>query len=155
MRELFNVVEQALWLSSNGVVDVEQLPPSLQPQKEKVVAIDGRRRQVAEDLYQGLVKGGYSFWEHIYPLFLARDITRFDMRELVRIGLSVTEGNHRALLKLFGMPSRDYKRFLNFLATHDCRVDFREFRSGNGEPRPVPPFKLPPLNCEGCTLPAA
>ena len=137
VRELFNVVEQALWLSSNGVVDVEQLPPSLQPQKEKVVAIDGRRRQVAEDLYQGLVKGGYSFWEHIYPLFLARDITRSDMRELVRIGLSVTEGNHRALLKLFGMPSRDYKRFLNFLATHDCRVDFRDFRGGNVDTRPV------------------
>ncbi len=139
VRELFNVVEQALWLSSNGVVDVEQLPPSLQPQQEKVVAIAERRRHVSEQLYQGLVKGGFSFWEHIYPLFLARDITRSDMRELVRLGLVATEGNHRALLKLFGMPSRDYKRFLNFLATHDCRVDFRDFRDGNFETRPVPP----------------
>ena len=33
-----------------------------------------------------LVSGGYSFWEHIHPLFLQRDITRHDMRELVRRG---------------------------------------------------------------------
>ncbi|MGH2405828.1 MAG: hypothetical protein ACRDGN_15415, partial [bacterium] len=41
--------------------------------------------------------------------------------------------NYRALLKLFGMSSRQYKRFLNFLAAHDCRVDFREFRDAAPE----------------------
>jgi hypothetical protein len=34
------------------------------------------------------------------------------------------------MLKLFGISARDYKRFLNFLAAHDCRADFREFRNG-------------------------
>jgi hypothetical protein len=33
-------------------------------------------------------------------------------------------------LTLFGMPESDYKRFMNFLAAHQCVVDFREFRSG-------------------------
>jgi hypothetical protein len=28
------------------------------------------------------------------------------------------------------MPATDYKRFLNFLTTHDCVVDFRPYRSG-------------------------
>jgi Flp pilus assembly secretin CpaC len=28
---------------------------------------------------------------------------------------------------------RDYKRFLNFLGTHECRVDFREFRGAASE----------------------
>jgi hypothetical protein len=42
--------------------------------------------QVADQLYDALVTSGYSFREHIYPLFLARDITRHDMRELVRRG---------------------------------------------------------------------
>ncbi len=46
-----------------------------------------RRRQVADDLYDALVKQGASFWEHVYPMFLARDITRHDLRELVRRGL--------------------------------------------------------------------
>ena len=103
-----------------------------------------RRRQVADELYQALVSGGYSFWQHIHPLFLARDITRHDMRELVRRGLSTTRGNYRAMLRLFGMAAQDYKRFLNFLAAHECNVDFREFRHGNPAPQRAPRL-LPPL----------
>jgi hypothetical protein len=44
--------------------------------------------------------------------------------------LSATKGNYRTLLKLFGMSPDDYHRFHNFLAAHDCKVDFRAFRSG-------------------------
>ena len=65
-----------------------------------------RRRQVADQLFEALVQGHYSFWEHVYPLFLRRDLTRHDMRELVCRGLSATRGNYRALLKLFGMTPR-------------------------------------------------
>jgi transcriptional regulator with PAS, ATPase and Fis domain len=141
IRELSNVVEQTLWLTSTGTVDVDHLPSTVRRADARVVVPDERRRQVSNDLYQALVKGGYSFWEHIYPLFLSRDITRHDVRDLVRQGLTATHGNYRALLKLFGLPGRDYKRFLNFLATHDCRVDFREFRGDRPEPErmPIPP----------------
>ena len=31
------------------------------------------------------------------------------------------------------MTPDDYKRFMNFLTTHDCRVDFRQFRGGGLE----------------------
>jgi hypothetical protein len=34
------------------------------------------------------------------------------------------------MLPLFHLDGADYKRFLNFLSAHDCRIDFREFRSG-------------------------
>jgi hypothetical protein len=105
-------------------------------------------------LYAALVNGGgYSFWDHIYPLFLSRDITRHDMRELVRKGLATTRGNYRALLKLFGMPHQDYKRFLNFLAAHDCGADFRAFRHGNAEAQRPPRLILPPLPAKA-SLPA-
>jgi hypothetical protein len=92
-----------------------------------------RRRQVADELYQALVQGGYSFWLHIHPLFLNRDITRNDLRELVRRGLSATRGSYRAVVELFGIQAADYKRFMNFLSTHDCRPDYREFRRATGE----------------------
>ena len=104
---------------------------------------------MADELYAALVNGGYSFWDHIYPLFLSRDITRHDMRELVRKGLSTTRGNYRALLKLFGMSNQDYKRFLNFLAAHDCGADFRAFRHGTAEAERPPRLILPPLAGEG------
>ena len=43
-----------------------------------------------------------------------------------------TGGNYRAVLQLFGMEAQDYKRLMNFLAAHDCAIDYREFR----QPRP-------------------
>jgi transcriptional regulator with PAS, ATPase and Fis domain len=144
VRELQNVVEQALWMSNGRAVEVEHLPPSVRTAADAVLPMKERRKQVADELYQALVNGGYSFWEHIHPLFLARDITRHDMRELVRRGLTTTRGNYRGLLRLFGMPAGDYKRFLNFLAAHACNVDFREFRHGNPVPTRAPRL-LPPL----------
>jgi phosphopantothenate synthetase len=62
-------------------------------------------------------------------LFLDRDLTRHDLRELVKRGLAATRGNYQATVRLLGMPDTDYKRFLNFLGTHGCVVDFREFRT--------------------------
>ena len=70
------------------------------------------------------------------------------MRCLVRKGLATTRGNYRALLRLFGLNTADYKRFLNFLAAHECTVDFREFRHGSPPPLRAPRL-LPPLEGRG------
>jgi hypothetical protein len=70
------------------------------------------------------------FWEDVHALFISRDITRADLRQLVRRGLAMSGGSYRGLLELFGMEQEDYKRLLNFLAAHDCRVEAREFRPG-------------------------
>jgi hypothetical protein len=44
------------------------------------------------------------------------------------------------------MPASDYKRFLNFLAAHDCNVDFRAYRNGTAPTGPTrAPRLLPPL----------
>jgi DNA-binding NtrC family response regulator len=128
VRELMNVVEQLLWLAPDGKVGIEQLPMSMRTGPGGNSPAVDRRRQVADDLYDTLVKQGASFWEFVYPMFLARDITRNDLRELVRRGLQDSRGRYKAMLKLFGMSSRDYRRFMNFLAAHECGVEFREFR---------------------------
>jgi DNA-binding NtrC family response regulator len=136
VRELRNVIEQMVALTPGAVIGPDDLPsqvraPGIRPSGRE------RRRQAADDLFEALVEGGYSFWEHVHPLFLSRDLTRHDVRELVRRGLARTRGNYRSLLALFGMPQDDYKKFLNFLAAHDCSVDYRPFRSGGGEIAPA------------------
>jgi len=149
VRELQNVIEQLLWRSSvDGSIDVKDLPRAITAAGSSLLPARERRRQLADELYQALVNGGYSFWEHIHPLFIERDITRHDIRQLVRRGLSVTRGSYRGVLQLFGIPPEDYKRFMNFLATHDCRAEFREFRNATEEtPAAVrpPALRLPPL----------
>jgi transcriptional regulator with PAS, ATPase and Fis domain len=134
VRELMNVVEQVVWLPTTGIVGIEHLPAAMRSTAGVVKPLVDRRRQVADDLFDALVSQGASFWEHVYPMFLARDITRHDLRELVRRGLRESGGRYKSLLKLFGMPSGDYRRFMNFLAAHDCGVEFREFRGSTGSP---------------------
>ena len=144
VRQLQNLIEQLSWMSSKDEISIDDLPGALRvPGGTGILPARERRRQVADDLYHGLVTSVYTFWDHTYPLFMNRDITRHDLRELVRRGLSTTCGNYRALVKLSCMPTKDYKRFLNFLAAHDCRVDFREFRTGTEHvPTPRPPTPI-------------
>jgi transcriptional regulator with PAS, ATPase and Fis domain len=130
VRELQNVIERLIWTSANDIVGVAELPARLLPGRtESILPVRERRRQRADDLFKALTEGSFSFWEHVHPLFLDRDLTRHDLRELVRRGLAATRGNYQAVVRLFGMPDTDYKRFLNFLGTHGCVVDFREFRA--------------------------
>ena len=150
VRELQNVIERLIWTSVNEVIGIEDLPPRLLPgRSETILPMRERRRQRADDLFKALTEGSFNFWEHVHPLFLDRDLTRHDLRELVRRGLAATRGNYQAVVRLFGMPDTDYKRFLNFLGTHGCVVDFREYRTpaphDGTEPKDlVPPDVHPP-----------
>ena len=131
-----NVVEQLTWTAPHATVRLDDLPESvrgyaaggLKPVRE-------RRRQMADEIYTGLIEGRYTFWTDVYEMFMRRDLTRDDLRGLIRRGLTATRGSYRSVLVLFGMPREDYKRLLNFLAAHECALDFREFRAPRPEAR--------------------
>ncbi len=145
VRELQNVVEQVSWMSKGEEVSLADLPEEIRLPPNALLPKRERRRQLANELYDALVGGHYGFWDHIRALFLSRDMTRHDLRQLLRRGLTTTRGNYRALLPLFGVPESDYKRFMNFLAAHDCVVDFREFRTATAEQDAMmPPLGAPP-----------
>src|SRR5688572_10282795 len=55
VRELMNIVEQLLWLSTTGTVEMEHLPAAMRSAPGTIVATDDRRRQVADELYEILV----------------------------------------------------------------------------------------------------
>ncbi len=129
VRELENVVERLVVNAKGPVVDVDDLSPdvraqdtvSFKPKRE-------RRRTVAEDLYRRLTEQRESFWTSVYPLYMEREITRANVREVVRKGLEEARGNYKIVARLFNMEARDYKRFLNFLRKHDCQIPFKEYR---------------------------
>jgi transcriptional regulator with PAS, ATPase and Fis domain len=130
VRELQNVVEQMLALADGDRMGTELLPPNVTARAGKSPhPVRERRRRVSDELYDGLTEGGCNFWNDVYPMFMSRDLTRDDLRALIRKGLATTKGSYRGLLQLFGLEDTDYKRLLNFLASHECAIDFREFRS--------------------------
>jgi transcriptional regulator with GAF, ATPase, and Fis domain len=134
VRELKNVVERVVLRASGKLVQPCDLPSELirtvpPPSSARAGGKVDAHMSAADELATAMLRGGQSFWSVVYPLFMARDLTRADLRKLVQIGLEQTNGNYRMLLRLFNMPEQDYKRFLSFLRKHDCHLPFQQFRA--------------------------
>ena len=129
VRELENVMERLVVTIPGPTIEVDHLSSeirvhdkiALRPKRE-------RRRTVADDLYKRMIDQRESFWATVYPLFMDREITRANVREIVRRGLEEARGNYKIVARLFNMEPRDYKRFLNFLRKHDCQIPFKDYR---------------------------
>jgi DNA-binding NtrC family response regulator len=131
VRELKNVVERLVIRGSNGEIGRDDLPLDVVRAVAAPSAQSPRNapRPVADVLYDQMVKEGQSFWSVVYAPFISRDLTREDLRSLVKKGLERTAGNYKVLVELFNMPADDYKRFLGFLRKYHCHMPFQQFRS--------------------------
>ena len=129
VRELENVIERLVVTARTDVIRVDDLPLSVRgPRNTAQQPFRERRRTVADDLYRRLTKDGESFWTTVYPLYMEREITKANVREVVRRGLEESRGNYKIVARMFNMGGEDYKRFLNFLRKHDCQLPFKEYR---------------------------
>lgn len=144
VRELKNVAERLVVRSRNGAIDVPDLPMNLLRTEPAPVPVPAPGRRTADVLYEKVVVSRESFWSAVYAPFMSRDLTRDDLRSLVRKGLEQTGGNYRVLTELFNMPAGDYKRFLNFLRKHHCHVAFQQFRTIQGRPVNMSPEDVAP-----------
>jgi DNA-binding NtrC family response regulator len=135
VRELKNAVERLIVRSQSGRVARIDLPPEIQRPVRPLVATTSGATAVAiptsaaDELFDRMVSQRESFWTAVYPAFMARDLTRADLRNILRKGLQQAGGNYKILVQLFNLPTGDYKRFLNFLRKHDCHVPFQPFRT--------------------------
>ena len=129
VRQLENVIERLVVTARHHTVRVDDLPLEVRGPRTVIQAPQReRRRTVADDLYRRVTQGGESFWTSVYPLYMQREITKANVREVVRRGLEDARGNYKIVARLFNMGNEDYKRFLNFLRKHDCQLPFKEFR---------------------------
>jgi two-component system response regulator AtoC len=128
VRQLENVIERLVVTGRREVIQVDDLPIEIRTPVVGVRPRRERRRTVTDELFKKLADDRESFWSAVYPLYMNREITRGNVRDLVHRGLEESRGNYKILLKLFNMDGRDYKRFLNFLRKHDCQLPFKEYR---------------------------
>ena len=129
VRQLQNALEKLVVTGRKEVIELDDLPLELRaasplamrPRRE-------RRRTVVDDLFKKLTEERESFWATVYPLYMNREITRSNVRDVVHKGLEEARGNYKIVLRLFNMETSDYKRFLNFLRKHDCHLPFKGYR---------------------------
>ena len=87
-----------------------------------------RRSRARRRSFDAMTQNRENFWSAVHVPFKSRDLTRQDLRSLIRLGLASTRGSYRSLVRLFNMPEEDYKRFLNFLRKHEAHLPIHEFR---------------------------
>jgi two-component system response regulator HydG len=133
VRELKNVVERLIIRAVGREIGVADLPAdllrSVAGTSTLVPITTTPSKTVADQLYEAMVKERQSFWSVVYGPFMSRDLTRADLRALVKRGLESTSGNYKVLVELFNMKPDDYKRFLGFLRKYHCHIPFQQFRS--------------------------
>lgn len=142
VRELKNVVERLVVRHHGGVIGPDVLPPEMRrpvaPSVQTGTApgtpvVVVRQYPAADAAWTEMVGNGKSFWTVVHPLFIDRELTKTDVREIIRRGLEQTQGSYRKLIDLFHMMPGDYKRFLAFLYQHDCHLPFHPFRESRSD----------------------
>jgi transcriptional regulator with GAF, ATPase, and Fis domain len=130
VRELKNVAERLTLRWRAGKGGFADVPPEI------LGRLESQRAPVGADLVnyranlivQRMIQSDESFWNAAYAPFMARDLTREELRHIISVGLEMTRGSYKQLVTLFNMPEADYKRFLNFLRKHGCQLPFQRFR---------------------------
>jgi len=137
VRELKNVAERIVVRRQHAPIAPEDLPREMRYAAAPVVpgASDDNLvvpvKSPGDGAWDEMTVRGKSFWTVVQPLFIDRELTKTDLRRLIKRGLEQTQGSYRKLIDLFHMAPGDYKRFLAFLYQHDCHLAFHSFR----EPR--------------------
>jgi DNA-binding NtrC family response regulator len=130
VRQVRNVAERLVLRSKTGLITVADLPREVlsacAPEAES--SYDARVRPICEQLFDRMVRGGETFWTTVYEPFMLRDLTRDDLRSIVRHGLNLTQGSYKGMAQMFNIPA-DYKRLLNFLRKYQCHLPIQEFRT--------------------------
>src|SRR5688500_11813179 len=103
VRELRNIAERLVLRSRDGRVDVPTLPAEItRDRRDNGVTTDVTVRTTVipahQTLFHRLTTDGASFWSEVYEPFMARDLTRHEVRELIRLGLEHTRGNYKMLV---------------------------------------------------------
>ena len=132
VRQLRNVVERLVVRAGTGVINSADLPREVMTLGEQAAGggadAAAPQSRVAR-IFEEMVRDGKSFWSVVHQPFMDRDLTREDLRALVRQGLALTRGSYKSTVQLFNMPPEDYKRFLNFLRKFQCQAPIDEFRA--------------------------
>jgi len=137
IRELKNVIERVVLKVNGRAIRAVDLPPDVfgpgRPARAADTAVETAASTAqVDELAARMLKHGESFWSVVYPIFMSRDLTRADLRKIIKLGLESTNGNYRLLTQLFNMGDDDYKKFLNFLRKYDCHLPFQLFRVAPG-----------------------
>jgi DNA-binding NtrC family response regulator len=144
IRELRNVAERLALRDARRALTADDLPIELRGGSALTIATPAQATSVttpqesaadaqppisraADELWHRMANGE-DFWTVVHKAYKARELARQDLASLIDRGLQETRGSYRALLKVFHLPSTDYKRFHAFLYQQRCNLPVASYR---------------------------
>ncbi len=139
VRELRNVVERVVLRLDGNKVGFDDLPEALgqAATRPHPPGAPSEIRPLERELLARMIDEGECFWSVVHQPFMERDLTRENVREVVRLGLEQCHGCYTSLTEKFNMQAADYKRFMSFLRSYHCHIPLQGFRENTG-PTPSP-----------------
>ena len=136
VRELKNVAERIAVRHPATAIELDLLPLELRVSRRgnaehAETAESGKQNSspsAADKAWTEMIANGASFWTAVHAPFMDRELTKSDVRDIIKRGLQQTQGSYRKLVELFHLKAGDYKRLLAFLYQHDCHLPFHPFR---------------------------
>lgn len=110
-----DIVETGFRVSRGRAIKFADIKDKLRKRKP-----DGHLSPGISGYYQSMVDKGESFWQVVRPAFLNRDLNRAEVKAIIQLGFQKA-GGYKGLLKIFNIPQKDYKKFLNFLQAHKLK----------------------------------
>jgi len=114
VRELEQVIELARHLAKGATIGAADLPDAL----TGAAATGGG---ALEDAWSRIVGGGESFWELVHAPFLARELSKAEVRAFVERAWREGGDSYKGAAKLLGLDG-EYKRLMNFVDHHGLGV---------------------------------
>jgi DNA-binding NtrC family response regulator len=144
IRELRNVAERLALRDARRPLRADDLPielrggsvspvalPVVEPaggvQELPAASVHPSISRAADELWRRMANGE-DFWSVVHKAYKARELARQDLASIIDRGLQETRGSYRALLKVFHLPSTDYKRFHAFLYQQRCNLPVAAYR---------------------------
>jgi DNA-binding NtrC family response regulator len=122
VRQLRNVLERLIVNAHRGIVTAADLPREVLTMIPSAAAVRAPSAAMSnEELFKRMVQRGESFWTAVYAPFMARDLTRDDVRAIISEGLRRTRGGYKAVAALFNIGD-DHRRLVSFLRKHNCHM---------------------------------
>jgi DNA-binding NtrC family response regulator len=121
VAELQSVVQRLASAGWQGEVPATALPVGIRPRRQHG-RVAGRRVSAGEELFARVQASGESFWSSVYPLFMKREITRNDLRDLIRRAFEMARGNADEVVRVLNMPSSERGKFARFLRKYGCEL---------------------------------
>jgi len=63
-----------------------------------------------------------SFWEVVHKSYIKHEISKEDLKKIIRLGLEKSGWSFKSLLPLFNIREEEYKKFLNFLSGQKIKI---------------------------------